>query len=434
MSEEIEHNITESILIKSLANHENVQDHSKIKINKFKVTAGSKRGDNFACEMGSIDVNAEIDGQSPKDYNFIVKMIPPNPTRAGMLKKMKIFTREVQIYEKVFPKLRDLGINIKVPKDVYFSDDEGVMVMENLRTEGFQLFENKLNGLGLDHMKLILSNHALLHAGGYHLIKTREASLREEFPILFENNMYNEDGSMKEEVAMWTNVITSNFKSNANVIRVIGKRDDLADKIDKVVETREIINDFAKYYTKLDEIPFKTIIHGDCWVNNFLFKYNDKKELKDIKLLDWQMSAINHPCMDLSYLIGTSTTPKFREKHLDEILQFYYGELKENLNKFGYDLEEILTFETLKKTYNDYHVFQFMIANFMVPMFCSDYSDKDAEVFFDTNDFEDENDQDFSKMADKMEDRGLKIAMKNPVLTERLIELTEEAIRYGYFD
>ena len=56
----------------------------------------------------------------------------------------------------------------------------------------------------------------------------------------------------------------------------------------------------------------------------------------DVRLVDLQMFRRGNPSVDLSYLLGTSTSPEMRREHLDSILRLYHKELDGNLANLGY--------------------------------------------------------------------------------------------------
>ena len=48
---------------------------------------------------------------------------------------------------------------------------------------------------------------------------------------------------------------------------------------------------------------FQTIIHGDAWTNNAMFKFENGQAV-DIAMLDFQIVRITSPAVDLAYLLS----------------------------------------------------------------------------------------------------------------------------------
>ncbi|KAK4874378.1 hypothetical protein RN001_013738 [Aquatica leii] len=102
-----------------------------------------------------------------------------------------------------------------------------------------------------------------------------------------------------------------------------------------------------KYYEKTtDEITKKiyevrnrdsklnVLNHGDFWCNNLLFHYDADERLDDVLFVDFQGSVFASPFVDLHYFIATSTSQEVKEKHIYDILRYYYDTLVENVKLF----------------------------------------------------------------------------------------------------
>jgi thiamine kinase-like enzyme len=90
-----------------------------------------------------------------------------------------------------------------------------------------------------------------------------------------------------------------------------------------------------------------TLVHADLWTNNILFKQDSDGNSNDVKIIDYQMSFWGSPNADLIYLLFTSVMDDVKVKHFDEIIEFYYVELRRSLELVKYG-EYIPTVEELK--------------------------------------------------------------------------------------
>ncbi|KAJ9590258.1 hypothetical protein L9F63_016621 [Diploptera punctata] len=85
-----------------------------------------------------------------------------------------------------------------------------------------------------------------------------------------------------------------------------------------------------------DEAGYNVLNHGDLWLNNVMFKYNeDTQEVQDVRLVDYQLSYYSSPVIDLLYLLISSASPDVLE-NLDVLLTEYYITLCGTLSKLGY--------------------------------------------------------------------------------------------------
>lgn len=87
--------------------------------------------------------------------------------------------------------------------------------------------------------------------------------------------------------------------------------------------------------------PHAVFSHGDCWVNNVMFRENE------IIFIDWQNSRYCSPADDLTYFIFICTDKNLREKHFDDLIKIYHQSLSEFLIRLGGDAETQFPFATL---------------------------------------------------------------------------------------
>lgn len=75
------------------------------------------------------------------------------------------------------------------------------------------------------------------------------------------------------------------------------------------------------------------ITHGDTWQNNLMFK-NDKNGIpNEICMLDWQVSRIASPVLDIVYFIFSCTTKELRDAHYDDFLKTYHNTLSAHIQR-----------------------------------------------------------------------------------------------------
>lgn len=124
-------------------------------------------------------------------------------------------------------------------------------------------------------------------------------------------------------------------------LRSYGDCDKYADKIASW-DTKKL---FSCWVTTAEPMAngFTVLTHGDAWVNNMMFRSDE-----DALLLDFQGPSWATPALDLHYFFVSSVRDDTKSlNHFDEIIEFYYKELVESLNKLKYD-GEIPTFEEFK--------------------------------------------------------------------------------------
>lgn len=75
--------------------------------------------------------------------------------------------------------------------------------------------------------------------------------------------------------------------------------------------------------------PLSAICHGDCWVNNFLYRYDpeDRQHVLEVALIDFQLIRYSSIALDIANLLYCCTTKQLRDEHMEELLSFYTQEL-----------------------------------------------------------------------------------------------------------
>ncbi len=68
--------ITNGVLIATIADHFNIENLQTIKINDFKLSEGSNKGDNYACVMKSVKVRFQVEDGQEKEAMYMVKCMP----------------------------------------------------------------------------------------------------------------------------------------------------------------------------------------------------------------------------------------------------------------------------------------------------------------------------------------------------------------------
>ena len=65
-------------------------------------------------------------------------------------------------------------------------------------------------------------------------------------------------------------------------------------------------------------------VHGDAWVNNTMFTYDDSGKPSKVLLLDLQLVGEACPTVDFARIFYTSLKPDIRQKYTDHFLQIYH--------------------------------------------------------------------------------------------------------------
>ena len=84
--------------------------------------------------------------------------------------------------------------------------------------------------------------------------------------------------------------------------------------------------------------PLACILHGDCWNNNMMYRYDERGKAVEVILVDWQLPRVDHPGTDILNFLMTSTSPEIRKKHRRTLLNHYFDVLSLAMEKLGLEL------------------------------------------------------------------------------------------------
>jgi len=96
--------------------------------------------------------------------------------------------------------------------------------------------------------------------------------------------------------------------------------------------------------------------HGDCWTNNFLFKYDKDNKPIGFKFLDFQISRVSSRTLDLGYFLHTSPQIPIVNDRMEELLLIYHNEFTRFTKMMGYENKE-LTFDQLLEEFQEFRLY-----------------------------------------------------------------------------
>jgi len=381
----------------------------KKNVSSFRLKPGTNVGDNYMSVLYSIQVEVEEEDGQTKSVSLLSKCFPTHPTRQEFLRKSNVFWNELQIYKTFLPELQKMaqnnGIEIQLPfsplvggEALDFKNtqkpEEGFplygpfdihITMPDLRSHGFRMADRQV-GLDLEHVTLLMKAHAKYHSLSWAYKQKYELpTLSKKFPFLaFE--------MQEEDKAMFENVMVA---SAENALTAIGTGPPNADiyertkiyqgKIAKIItaafEDGNDPGDLKEFHRICPEEtpntrPWKVALHGDCWINNLLFRYNKSgNKPEEIVLIDLQMVREACPTMDMVYVLYSSTDSEFRKKHLDEMLELYHDEFLRNCSLLDVEPLPGFSVEELKRRFHVSKILGYCLAIMVLPIMLKDAAD-----------------------------------------------------------
>ncbi|XP_068633538.1 uncharacterized protein [Battus philenor] len=304
--------------------------------------------DNVDCFIGGLHV-VRMRGMSDKfkiKRSFIVKW-HPNPVERACFREA--YLREIAYYKSAVPVLLDIqrrykvieGLRMKFPNCIFSSTERGKECVTVLIEHREYFFFDRLNKIDLNHAILVIKNLAKLHALSFTLAKVDPQKFNEI------KDIFSKDVQYGDATVIPKSLITFFLASVAVVSDT-----DAKEKLMKLAPS--IILVLNKCTSPIEN--YGTICHSDCWNNNLIFKYQNKKPV-DSLLVDFQLSRYASPVTDLSYFFYMSTESSFLDKHYDSLINIYYGTLSAVLRQCDLFAEDIYPRGVFQKHLEDYSVY-----------------------------------------------------------------------------
>lgn len=344
----------------------------EIKNYVINISAGTIKGDNFLGVIAKAQVIGEnVDGENVV-RNFIIKSAPRNENFRTFAPVNLAYDREIYMYSKVLPafiKLQnDRGIKepFKSFAKYYRSSMEHMneaLIMEDMKAIGFKLCDRHQP---LDH------NHTLLALKEYGKFHALSFALRDQEPKIFNELAKNTQENFFN--GMNSNGLHESFRSQSE--RALNSLDPVKHKVayEKLKKFQDNMVDIINTAVKSDlDDPYSVIGHGDCWINNFLFKYDEITKLpSELCILDWQLARVGSPALDLGYFIFTGTSKELRDKHYKSLIQQYYDSFSSYLRELGSDPDKLFPFDVLQEHLKKYSVYGLYMAMLVLIIIISD--------------------------------------------------------------
>ncbi|RXG58780.1 hypothetical protein Avbf_13940 [Armadillidium vulgare] len=197
------------------------------------------------------------------EVSYVLKLNPQRPISEMTDLAKDIFSREkvilTDVLEAMSKHLERLNLApIKTPRlfASYLEEEKEALVLENLRTQGFQMHERR-KGHDYQHAFLVMEELGRFHASSLIL---EEAIAPKTFEPWFDVN--------NKTFKVFEKLITSHAEGAIKFLNVIPR-------YEKCVKWLNANMKFlGRYFLEgfKSSKPFGVLAHGDCWTNNMLFK------------------------------------------------------------------------------------------------------------------------------------------------------------------
>lgn len=245
---------------------------------KTELKSGSNNTDGFMGIMTSVVISGEQQTQNGQiktnQLHLLCKLVPDNEQRRKEFSSDEIFAREALMYNKILPLITGFQREKGLADDECFlayakcyaavadaESDQYVVIMEDLRRRGFVMWP-KRQPTAVNHCTRIIEELAKMHSVSF--------ALKDQRPDIYDE--------LRKITDLWApqmalngmlNMMNVSFDKAIDVL----KRDE---HIQIAKEMKANVQDILNLYLGGGAWePFGAVIHGDCWINNHMFRYEN---------------------------------------------------------------------------------------------------------------------------------------------------------------
>ena len=291
-------------------------------------------------------VDLEAPGKS-LSYYFIAKLLPTDDPCRVYCFEANVFEKEISIYFELLPTLRqtcqgqkslELLFSRAIPQCVYGSnnmDGAGVLVFECALQQGF-IHPKDPEGLSLEQLLSVVSLMAKFHAIGSVKVSKSHKQMKLRHPYLL-SNVYSSPTMIEGAQKM--------FGLYSQFLKSVPGQQELAGRFEQHCATEEGAKLMYSCMRRQVDSPFNTVVHGELWEKNMLFRMGEDEDPLDCVVLDWKNAKIASATKDLAFLLLSSTTNQLRTESLDVILRKYYTTFCATLEVLDTELSQKVTYD-----------------------------------------------------------------------------------------
>lgn len=267
------------------------EKNSKVKSLTIKPCGG--KGESYSSTMYRVGVHYACEDQPEVERNrsLIVKTSATGDVAAEMLGagSYNVQDKEMDMYQRVLPELKSILESIGEDESFFpmvlgVDKELDAIVLEDLMEKKY-VMADRFKGQDLKHVKITLKKIARMHATSIVFMhKNPKALSNFDSGILTRKNKAihvffdTMCDTLIEEVSSW-----KGYNYYAEKLRNIRK---------------DLIENGCKAFDAA-EGDFVVLNHGDLWTNNMLFCFNDDGTPRDNVLIDFQLSVVASPAVDL---------------------------------------------------------------------------------------------------------------------------------------
>ncbi|KOC66570.1 hypothetical protein WH47_08963 [Habropoda laboriosa] len=303
------------------------EDDSTIQVVDIFIKPATNKGDNYTSDMMRVAIEytrkqGDKEVSDKKTLIFKFEPIAEGP-RKELIQMSNIFETEICMMTDALKKMSGM-LGIRLGARVYHVRMERplCLIMEDLAPRGFRMADRQM-GLDLAHSTLAIQGLARFHGSSVALCEKepkhkdvyRKGIFHAQNPKDMTKFFQAACTSLALEIEKWPEF----GESYGQKLKILAEN-----VFEKGVEA-----------VKRNDNEFNVINHGDFWVNNMLFRYDENNKPVEHIFVDFQLALYTSPAIDLHYFLNTSPSEKVRDDCIDSLLDEYLKTLTATMKQLG---------------------------------------------------------------------------------------------------
>lgn len=257
--------------------------------------------------------------------------------------------KEEFFYVTYLRQLKDIGLTelVDFAPNCYFSRLDDVIILDDLSTFGLVALTPDIK-LDYNTLCVVLRSLAKMHACS---IILEERLSEKEGTIVRLDEKY---GQYLKEIFFLPE--SQHIKSGPTdfLQYFFNKFPEFAGQhsIDKLIEKSRKGWDLCFEKVKKSSKFRNVVCHGDVYVSNMLFNFDESKVCHAVTLVDFQILRYCPPTQDLVFFLYQNTFKETLDEHFSDLIETYYTALTDCLEKYNIDINSIYPREEFEESVN----------------------------------------------------------------------------------
>lgn len=288
---------------------------------------GCNIGDNYMSAVSRLVISAETPNQSFQK-SLLMKRQPASFARRQAFRCDPAFRNEAAAYRKILPGLSHFaGCRLAFPQCLHASSQ--FVVLEDLKQAGYKMAD-RAKGLDLAYAKLALEELGRFHGTSLalkHVDPKSFSSLKSAVQeLVFVPEAVPVFGASLENSLRMALMGLEVYKAAGETV--------IQEAVHKMQILRGTVFQRMLYLVKPKE-PLSVICHGDFYINNMLFRYDNNEEPESVMFVDLQVCRYASLATDILYFLYSSLQPGVVSLYHDDLIQVYQSALNAEITRLA---------------------------------------------------------------------------------------------------